>query len=78
MQKALFRLAAGDGPPQQTEGPPILTVTIEVDAPEVRAREIREDLAMYLERWGDARVVSVAPPPRPDYRQIVMDCFPKR
>ncbi len=41
-----------------------MTVTIEVDAPEVRAREIREDLAMYLERWGDARVVSVEESPR--------------
>lgn len=37
----------------------MLTITIKVNAPAGRAIGIKEDLAMYLERWGDARVVSV-------------------
>lgn len=37
----------------------MLTVIIEVDAPLGQAIWIKEDLAMYLERFGDARVVEV-------------------
>ncbi len=37
----------------------MITVVIEVDAPEGQAIGIKEDLAMYLEQFGDARVVEV-------------------
>lgn len=37
----------------------MLVITVEVDAPEGQAIGIKEDLAVYLERFGDARVVSV-------------------
>lgn len=37
----------------------MLTITIKVDAPAGSAAGIREDLAMYLERFGDARVVEI-------------------
>ena len=47
----------------------MITVVIEVKAPGWAALGIKENLAMYLERYGDARVVSVtetpAPPPPP-------------
>ena len=34
-------------------------ITIEVKAPAGQAVGIKEDLAMYLERFGDCRVISV-------------------
>lgn len=37
----------------------MLTITIEVDAPAGQAIGIKEDFAMYLEQFGDSRVVSV-------------------
>ena len=37
----------------------MLIITIEVDAPAGQAIGIKEDLAMYLEQFGDARVVEV-------------------
>lgn len=37
----------------------MLTITIEVSAPAGQAVGVKEALAMYLERWGDCRVVSV-------------------
>ena len=37
----------------------MLTITIEVNAPAGQAIGIKEDLAMYLEKFGDSRVVSV-------------------
>lgn len=37
----------------------MLTITIQVDAPLGQAIGVKEDLAAYLERFGDARVVSV-------------------
>lgn len=37
----------------------MLTITVQVNAPEWAAQEVKEDLAMYLERHGDARVVSI-------------------
>lgn len=37
----------------------MLFITIRVDAPPGQAIGIKEDLAMYLERFGDASVVAV-------------------
>lgn len=37
----------------------MLIITIKVDAPAGQAIGIKEDIAMYLERFGDSRVVSV-------------------
>ena len=37
----------------------MLIITIKVDAPAGQAIGIKEDLAMYLKRFGDSRVVSV-------------------
>ncbi len=37
----------------------MLTITIAVRRPSGQAIGIKEDLAMYLERYGDCRVVSV-------------------
>lgn len=36
-----------------------MIITIKVNAPAGQAIGIKEDLAMYLERFGDSRVVSV-------------------
>lgn len=47
----------------------MLTITIQVNARPGQAIGIKEDLAMYLERFGDARVVSVVEE-RNDYRQM--------
>lgn len=47
----------------------MLTITIQVNARSGTAIGIKEDLAMYLERYGDARVVSVVEE-RTDYRQM--------
>lgn len=37
----------------------MIFITIRVDAPPGQAIGIKEDLAMYLERFGDAAVVAV-------------------
>lgn len=37
----------------------MLTVTLEVKAPPESAQAVKEALAMYLERYGDTRVVSI-------------------
>ena len=37
----------------------MLTIVIEVNAPAGQAIGIKEELAMHLERFGDARVVDV-------------------
>lgn len=37
----------------------MLRIIIQIDAPERNAQAVKEDIAMYLERWGDTRVVSV-------------------
>ena len=37
----------------------MLIITIEVNTPAGYAQAVKEDLAMHLERWGDARVVDV-------------------
>lgn len=47
----------------------MLTITVQVNAPVGQAIGIKEDLAMYLERFGDAQVVSVTEE-QPQYRQM--------
>lgn len=37
----------------------MLTVTVQVKAPPDMAQAVKEALAMWLERYGDARVVSI-------------------
>ena len=37
----------------------MLQITINVNAPASMAEPIKESLAMYLERWGDCRVVNI-------------------
>lgn len=37
----------------------MLIITVHVNAPAGQAIGVKEDLALYLERFGDARVVSV-------------------
>lgn len=37
----------------------MLIITLHVDAPAGQAIGIKEDLAMYLERFGDVRVVDI-------------------
>ena len=37
----------------------MLTITIQVNAPVGQAIGIKEELAQHLERYGDARVVSI-------------------
>lgn len=37
----------------------MLQITINVNAPAMMAQGIKENLAMYLERWGDSKVVAV-------------------
>jgi len=37
----------------------MLIITVHVDAPPGQAIGIKEDLALYLEKFGDSRVVSI-------------------
>lgn len=37
----------------------MLRIVIDVNTPAGYAQAVKEDLAMHLERWGDARVVAV-------------------
>lgn len=37
----------------------MLTITIQVNAPPWASQGVKEHLAMFLERYGDARVVSI-------------------
>ena len=37
----------------------MLRIVIDVNTPAGYAQAVKEDLAMHLERWGDARVVDV-------------------
>lgn len=50
----------------------MLIITVQVNAPAVQAIGIKEELAMHLERWGDARVVSVEQKPLPQMEQMMM------
>lgn len=47
----------------------MLIITVQVNARPGQAVGIKEDLAMYLERFGDARVISVTEE-SPQYRQM--------
>ena len=49
----------------------MLTITIQVNAPSGQAIGIKEDIAAYLEKFGDARVVSIV-------EQLRMDSPPQR
>ena len=37
----------------------MLTITVTVDVPADRAQAVKEALAMYLERYGDTRVIKI-------------------
>lgn len=50
----------------------MLIITVQVDAPAGQAIGIKEDLSMHLERWGDARVVSVEQKPQPQMEQMTI------
>ena len=50
----------------------MLIITIQVNAPSGKAIGIKEDLALYLERYGDARVVSVEEPPQRQMEQMTI------
>ena len=50
----------------------MLIITVQVNAPAGQAIGIKEDLAMHLERWGDARVVSVEQRPQPQMEQMTI------
>ena len=63
----------GQGP--QKEGKKMLTITIQVNAPSGQAIGIKEDIAAYLEKFGDARVVSIVEK-LPE--QLRMDSPPQR
>lgn len=50
----------------------MLIITIEVNARSGQAIGIKEDLALYLERYGDARVVSVEKAPQRQMEQMTI------
>ncbi len=50
----------------------MLIITIQVNAPSGKAIGIKEDLALYLERYGDARVVSVEETPQRQMEQMTI------
>lgn len=50
----------------------MLIITVQVNAPAGQAIGIKEDLAMHLERWGDARVVSVEQKSQPQMEQMMI------
>ena len=50
----------------------MLIITVQVNVPAGQAIGIKEDLAMHLERWGDARVVSVEQRPQPQMEQMTI------
>lgn len=54
----------------------MLTITIQVNAPAEQAMGIKEDLTMHLERWGDARVISVEQKPQPRMEQMRIEETP--
>lgn len=37
----------------------MITITVQIDAPAGQAIGIKEDLAMYVEKYGDTKVISV-------------------
>ena len=50
----------------------MIIVTVEVNARPSQAIGIKEDLALYLERYGDARVVSVEETPQKQMEQMMI------
>lgn len=50
----------------------MLIITVHVNAPAEYAIGIKEELAMHLERYGDARVVSVEQHPQPGMEQMTI------
>lgn len=50
----------------------MIIVTVEVNARPGQAIGIKEDLALYLERYGDARVVSVEEAPQKQLEQMTI------
>ena len=50
----------------------MLIITVHVNAPAGQAIGIKEDFAMYLEKWGDAKVVSVEQRPQTQVEQMTM------
>ena len=50
----------------------MLIITIEVNARSGQTIGIKEDLALYLERYGDARVVSVEEAPQRQMEQMTI------
>ena len=50
----------------------MLIITIQGNAPSGKAIGIKEDLALYLERYGDARVVSVEETPQRQMEQMTI------
>lgn len=50
----------------------MLIVTVQVNARSSQAIGIKEDLALYLERYGDARVISVEETPQEQMEQMTI------
>lgn len=50
----------------------MLIITVEVNARPGQAIGIKEDLALYLERFGDARVVAVEEAPQKQMEQMTI------
>lgn len=50
----------------------MLIITVQVDARAGQDIGIKEDLAMFLERYGDARVVSVEEAPQKQMEQMAI------
>jgi hypothetical protein len=48
--------AGGQGPHEEAA---MMIITVQVDAPTGQATGIKEDLTLYLEKFGDSRVVSI-------------------
>lgn len=36
----------------------VITITLQIDAPKKNLKGVKEDLAMYMEKWGDVRLLS--------------------
>jgi hypothetical protein len=67
-----LKIIGQTGWPPQAGGIAMLIITVQVNAPAGQAIGIKEDLAMHLERWGDARVVSVEQRPQPQMEQMTI------
>lgn len=50
----------------------MLIITVQVNARASKAIGIKEDLAMFLERYGDARVISVEEAPQKQMEQMTI------